>query len=166
MKNGKEEIQARVKQEASITLERPDLTGHGGTSTTGNVAKEILNTSCGKLFPPVHISFWHMILNLLSKITLVCLISLKVALKPITNSLDNTVSTIQEKQISMKIYLIVLIDYGIRVIHSLVVKSRERLQCLHCKGFGHTIRSCQAMKAAIQGCNSEFESLLCFLAKQ
>ena len=49
MKNAKEEIQARVKQEASITLERPDLTGHGGTSTTWNVAKEILNTCYGKL---------------------------------------------------------------------------------------------------------------------
>ena len=39
LKQAKEEIQARVKEETSITLEKADPTGHGGTSTTGNIAK-------------------------------------------------------------------------------------------------------------------------------
>ena len=45
LKQAKEEIQARVKEETSITLEKPDPTGHGGTSTTGNIAKSLLNTN-------------------------------------------------------------------------------------------------------------------------
>jgi hypothetical protein len=39
LKQAKEDIQARVKEATSITLEKADPTGHGGTSTTGNVAK-------------------------------------------------------------------------------------------------------------------------------
>ena len=39
LKQGKEQIQASVKEETSITLEKADPTGHGGTSTTGNIAK-------------------------------------------------------------------------------------------------------------------------------
>ena len=34
---------------ACITIEKADPTGHGGSSTTGNVAKEMLNTSYRKL---------------------------------------------------------------------------------------------------------------------
>ena len=49
LKNAKEEIQARVKEQTSITLEKADPTGHGGTSTTGNIAKVMLNTSNRKL---------------------------------------------------------------------------------------------------------------------
>ena len=44
LKQAKEEIQAMVKEETSITLEKPDPTGHGGTSTTGNIDKSMLNT--------------------------------------------------------------------------------------------------------------------------
>lgn len=44
-----------------------------------------------------------------------------------------------------------------------VMKSMERLACNHCKGIGHTIRSCEQLKAAIYGCNSEYDSLLYFL---
>ena len=44
----------------------------------------------------------------------------------------------------------------------IVAKGRERLSCRHCKGVGHTIRSCADMKAELSGCNSEFESLLSF----
>ena len=39
LKQAKEEIQKRVKEEASITIEKADPTGHGGSTTTGNVAK-------------------------------------------------------------------------------------------------------------------------------
>ena len=49
LKQAKEEIQARVKEVACITIEKADPTGHGGSSTTGNVAKEMLNTSYRKL---------------------------------------------------------------------------------------------------------------------
>ena len=45
LKQAKEEIQARVKEETSITLEKADPTGHGGTSTTGNIAKVIQHSS-------------------------------------------------------------------------------------------------------------------------
>ena len=41
LKQAKEQIQAKVKEETSITLEKADPTGHGGTSTTGNIAKVI-----------------------------------------------------------------------------------------------------------------------------
>eukprot|EP00795_Rhopilema_esculentum_P010105 gene10105-18762_t len=50
LKQAKEEIQARVKEQTSITLERPDPTGHGGTSTTGNIAALMLNTDNRKLW--------------------------------------------------------------------------------------------------------------------
>ena len=36
LKQAKMQIQAKVKEETSLTLEKPDSTGHGGTSTTGN----------------------------------------------------------------------------------------------------------------------------------
>lgn len=39
LKQAKEDIQARVKKETSITLEKADPTGHGGSTTTGNIAK-------------------------------------------------------------------------------------------------------------------------------
>ena len=45
LKQAKEEIQAKVREETSITLEKPDPSGHGGTSTTGNVASSMLNTN-------------------------------------------------------------------------------------------------------------------------
>lgn len=44
-----------------------------------------------------------------------------------------------------------------------VMKMMERLACKHCKGTGHTIRSCEQLKAAIYGCNSEYDSLLALL---
>ena len=49
LKLAKEEIQTRVKAETSICLEKPDPTGHGGTTTTGNVVKVMLNTNHRKL---------------------------------------------------------------------------------------------------------------------
>ena len=49
LKQAKEQIQAKVKEETSITMEKPDPTGHGGTSTTGNVASQMLNTSNRRL---------------------------------------------------------------------------------------------------------------------
>ena len=45
LKQAKEDIQTRVKNETGITLDKPDPTGHGGTSTTGNVAKSMLNST-------------------------------------------------------------------------------------------------------------------------
>ena len=48
----------------------------------------------------------------------------------------------------------------------IVMKIMQRLSCKHCKKTGHTIRSCEELKAAIHGCNSEFDSLLCFLTEQ
>ena len=45
LKQAKEQIQKNVKDETGILLEKPDPTGHGGTTTTGNVAKAILNNS-------------------------------------------------------------------------------------------------------------------------
>ena len=45
LKQAKMQIQAKVKEETSLTLEKPDSTGHGGTSTTGNIVKAMLNTS-------------------------------------------------------------------------------------------------------------------------
>ncbi len=40
-----------------------------------------------------------------------------------------------------------------------MIKSRERLNFKHCKGTGHSIRSCEQLKAAILGCNIEYKSL-------
>ena len=34
-----------VKEETSISFEKPDPTGHGGTTTNCNVAKSLLNTN-------------------------------------------------------------------------------------------------------------------------
>ena len=34
-----------MKEETSLTLEKPDQVGHGGTSTAGNIARVVLNTS-------------------------------------------------------------------------------------------------------------------------
>ena len=45
LKQAKEQIQKNMKDETGILLEKPDPTGHGGTRTTGNVAKAILNNS-------------------------------------------------------------------------------------------------------------------------
>ena len=46
MKQAKEEIQARVKEETSLTVEKPDPTGHGGIfTTTGNIVKSMLNNN-------------------------------------------------------------------------------------------------------------------------
>jgi len=223
IKNAKEEIQARVKQEASITLERLDPTGHGGTSTTGNLAKEILNTSYRKLLTQgisntdLREKIERIFLNMAVILTIinsnrsvnvneyyefcrspylqVAAISwiefstsahIVLAHSPElieqninTGLLNFTESGIEANNKFLRQYRINnsrktnqyenLSDCINRLWDKsdpLVVKSRERLQCLHCKGFGHTIRSCQAMKAAIQGCNSEFELLLCFLTKQ
>ena len=44
LRQAKMQIHAKVKEETSITLEKPDLTGHGGTWTTGNIAKVMLKT--------------------------------------------------------------------------------------------------------------------------
>ena len=38
-------IQKSVEEEINVALEKPDPTGHGGTSTTGNVVKTLLNTN-------------------------------------------------------------------------------------------------------------------------
>ena len=45
LKQAKESIQQTAKDETGIMIERPDPTGHGGTTTTRNVAKLILNNS-------------------------------------------------------------------------------------------------------------------------
>ena len=39
------QIQAKVKEEKLLALEKLDSTSHGGTSTTGNIVKPMLNTS-------------------------------------------------------------------------------------------------------------------------
>ena len=49
---------------------------------------------------------------------------------------------------------------------SLVVRCRERLSCTDYKGVVYTIHSWPDMKNAIHGCNSEYESLLCFLRQK
>ena len=41
----KRKIQKCVEEEINVALEKPDPTGHGGTSTTGNVVKTLLNTN-------------------------------------------------------------------------------------------------------------------------
>ena len=41
----KQQIQKDVKSDTGISIEKPDPTGHGGTTTTGNVAKSLLNTT-------------------------------------------------------------------------------------------------------------------------
>ena len=41
----KQQIQKDVKRDTGISIEKPDPTGHGGTTTTGNVAKSLLNTT-------------------------------------------------------------------------------------------------------------------------
>lgn len=48
----------------------------------------------------------------------------------------------------------------------IVMKTMERLTCKHCKGRGHTIRSCEHLKATIDGCNNQYESLLTFLTAE
>ena len=46
LKQAKEEFQASVKEETSLTVEKPDPTGHGGIfTTTGNIAKYMLNNN-------------------------------------------------------------------------------------------------------------------------
>ena len=45
----------------------------------------------------------------------------------------------------------------------IIMKTRGRMHCRHYKGVGHTVRGCEQLKAAILGCNSEYESLLHFL---
>ena len=46
----------------------------------------------------------------------------------------------------------------------MVLKVCDRLQCAHCKGKGHTIRSCDELKEALHRCNSEYETLVAFLS--
>ena len=41
----KRKIQKCVEEEINVALEKPDPTGHDGTSTTGNVVKTLLNTN-------------------------------------------------------------------------------------------------------------------------
>ena len=43
LNQAKEEIQADIKKDIGVLVEKPDPTGHGGSSTTGNVAKTLLN---------------------------------------------------------------------------------------------------------------------------
>lgn len=45
LKQAKESIQRNIKETAHIIIDRPDTSGHGGTSTTGNVAKALLNSN-------------------------------------------------------------------------------------------------------------------------
>lgn len=48
----------------------------------------------------------------------------------------------------------------------IVMKNMERLSCKHCKKAGHTIRSCDELKAVMYGCNSEYEYLLSILTDE
>lgn len=58
LKQAKDEIQARVKEETSITLEKADPTGHGGTSTTGNIAKvTFIIVYCCLIYPLNYLAF-------------------------------------------------------------------------------------------------------------
>ena len=45
LKQAKDQIEQTIKAETSILNEKPDPTRHGGTSTTGNIVKAILNTN-------------------------------------------------------------------------------------------------------------------------
>ena len=44
LKQEKKDIQAKVKEQTSITLKKPDPTGHGEMSTMVNIAEAMLNT--------------------------------------------------------------------------------------------------------------------------
>ena len=77
LKKAKEEIQERVKEQTSITLEKADPTGHGGTSTTGNIAKLMLNTSNRQLLTQgidsseVKEKIDHLVLNMAVILTII-----------------------------------------------------------------------------------------------
>ena len=45
----KMQTRAKVKEETLLPLEKPDSTGHGGTSPTGKIVKAMLNTRNGSL---------------------------------------------------------------------------------------------------------------------
>ena len=45
----KHQIQETVKNENDVNFEKPDPAGHGGTSTTGNVAKTLFNSNSSYL---------------------------------------------------------------------------------------------------------------------
>ena len=220
LKQAKEEIQARVKEETSITLEKADPTGHGGTSTTGNIAKVMLNTNNRKLLTQgidsseVRAKIDQLVLNMAVILTIInsdrkvridafrefCRTTyLHIASIPwihITPSahvvlghsaeliaengciclLNFTESGIEANNKFLRQYRINKarktnqVDNLTDCINLLwdksdpsIMKCRERLNCRHCKGTGHSIRSCEHFKAAILGCNTEYESLLCFL---
>ena len=220
LKQAKEEIQARVKEETSITLEKADPTGHGGSSTTGNIAKVMLNTNNRKLLTQgiesseLRAKIDQLVLNMAVILTIInsdrkvkidefrefCRTTyLYVASIPwihITPSahavlghsaeligengciglLNFTESGLEANNKFLRQYRINKsrktnqFDNLSDCINRLwdksdpsVMKARERLNCRHCKGTGHSIRSCEQLKAAIIGCNTEYESLLCFL---
>ena len=39
----------------------------------------------------------------------------------------------------------------------MVMKTCERLHCVHCNGQGHNVRSCLELKKVLTGCSTEFE---------
>ena len=221
LKQAKEQIQAKVKEETSITMEKPDPTGHGGTSTTGNVASVILNTGNRRLLTEGIDNA-----DLKAKIDRIIL---RMAVILTINSSDKNVRVAEFKEFCCETYLLVneiswiqvspsahivlahsaelieqndskgLLNFtecGIEANNKflrqyrmnyarktsqfdnlsdcinrlwdksdpMVLKVCNRLQCAHCKGKGHTIRSCDELKEALHRCNSEYETLVAFLS--
>ena len=221
LKQAKEQIQAKVKEETSITMEKPDPTGHGGTSTTGNVASVILNTGNRRLLTEGIDNA-----DLKAKIDRIIL---RMAVILTINSSDKNVRVAEFKEFCRETYLLVneiswiqvnpnahiVLAHGAELIEQndskgllnftecgieannkflrqyrmnyarktsqfdnlsdcinrlwdksdpMVLKVCDRLQCAHCKGKGHTIRSCDELKEALHRCNSEYETLVAFLS--
>ena len=189
LKQAKEEIQARVKEETSITLEKADPTGHGGTSTTGNIAKVMLNTNNRKLLTQgidsseLRAKIDQLVLNMAVILTIINSdrkvridVFREFCRTTYLHIVNFTESGIEANNKFLRQYRINKVRKNNQVdnltdcINPLwdksdpsIMKCRERLNCRHCEGTGHSICSCEHFKAAILGCNTEYESLLCFL---
>lgn len=223
LKQAKEAIQARVKEETSITLEKADPTGHGGTTTTGNIAKAMLNTNNRRLLTQgidssaLRATIDQLVLNMavilsiinsdrkvkvdefreFCRATYLHVVSIPwIVITPSVHAvLGHSAELIDENGC---VGLLNFTESGIEANNKflrqyrlnksrktsqfdnlsdcinrlwdksdpIVMKTRERLHCRHCKGPGHTVRGCEQLKAAILGCNSEYESLLQFFTDE
>ena len=223
LKIAKESIQEKVKSATSITLEKADPTGHGGTSTTGNVAKAMLNTENRKLLTQgidstelrgkidtivLNMSVILSIINSSKKVnvdeyrvfcrdTYILVASLEwieftpsahivLAHSPDLIDQNHGMGLLNYTECGLEANNKFLRQYRINKARKtsqfdnlsdcinrlwdksdpIVMNVRERLHCKHCDKKGHTIRSCSELKAAIQSCSSEYESLLSFLTRE
>ena len=208
LKQAKEDIQTRVKNETGITLDEPDPTGHGGTSTTGNVAKSMLNSTNRSLLTQgidsseLRSKVDNIILNMGVILAIInsskkvrvpefaefCL-QTSLAVKSVpwikltpsahivlghssevidsnneTGLLNFTESGLEANNKCLRQYRI---NYARKTSQfdnltdclnrlwdksdPMVMKTRERLHCRHCKAQGHTVRSCVELKQALAG---------------